>query len=154
MYTVCLTLACLWQYLLFCWFLVIWEILNIFYHMEYILHLCGWMIILVVKWDFVYPGIILSMGFANGRRCYIITPSLVGWAHTQNDPFVPEVENLNWNACLKLLKCLCYGKNGSSLSFIAKSCWWTASEVLKMMKNCGRFIGVAHLRVSLSVWWL
>ena len=25
------------------------------------------------------------MGSANERRCYIVTPSLIGWAHTQND---------------------------------------------------------------------
>ena len=30
------------------------------------------------------PGIILSMGSANGRKCYIVTPSLIGWAHTEN----------------------------------------------------------------------
>ena len=31
------------------------------------------------------PGIILGMGSANGRRCYMVTPSLIGRAHTQND---------------------------------------------------------------------
>ena len=31
-------------------------------------------------------GIILGMGTANGRRRYYVTPSLIGWAHTQNDP--------------------------------------------------------------------
>ena len=29
-------------------------------------------------------GIILGMGSANERRRYIITPPLIGWAHTQN----------------------------------------------------------------------
>ena len=28
-------------------------------------------------------GIILCMGPANDRRCYTVTPTLVGWAHTQ-----------------------------------------------------------------------
>ena len=31
-------------------------------------------------------GIILCMGAANERRRYIITSSLIGCAHTQNDP--------------------------------------------------------------------
>ena len=31
------------------------------------------------------PGIILGMGSANERRRYIVTSSLIGWAHTQND---------------------------------------------------------------------
>ena len=32
-------------------------------------------------------GIILCMRPANERRCYIVTSSLVGWAHAQNDPW-------------------------------------------------------------------
>ena len=32
-------------------------------------------------------GIILGMGLANERRHYIVMPPLIGWAHTQNDPF-------------------------------------------------------------------
>ena len=31
-------------------------------------------------------GIILDMGSANERRRYIIMSSLIGWAHSQNDP--------------------------------------------------------------------
>ena len=29
---------------------------------------------------------IVYMGPANERRRYTVTPSLIGWAHTQNDP--------------------------------------------------------------------
>ena len=32
------------------------------------------------------PRIILGMGSANERRRYNVTWSLIGWAHTQNDP--------------------------------------------------------------------
>ena len=32
-------------------------------------------------------GIILCMRPANERRCYIVMSSLIGWAHTQNDPW-------------------------------------------------------------------
>ena len=33
----------------------------------------------------VYSGIILVMGSANEKRCYIVMPPLIGWAHTKND---------------------------------------------------------------------
>ena len=36
-------------------------------------------------------GIILYMGQANGRRCYIVMLSLNSWVHTQKDP---------WEYCL------------------------------------------------------
>ena len=36
-----------------------------------------------------WSGIILGMGSANERWHYIVTSSLIGWAHTQNDPFWP-----------------------------------------------------------------
>ena len=37
-------------------------------------------------WDFAgSSGIILRMGSANERQCYIVTSSLIGWAHTQTD---------------------------------------------------------------------
>ena len=35
------------------------------------------------------PGIILCMCPANERRRYNVTSSLIGWAHTQNDPWMP-----------------------------------------------------------------
>ena len=34
------------------------------------------------------PGMILCMCPANERRCYIVTSSPIGLAHTQNDPWV------------------------------------------------------------------
>ena len=35
-------------------------------------------------------GIILYMRPANERRSYSVTPSLIGWAHTQNDPGIMQ----------------------------------------------------------------
>ena len=35
------------------------------------------------------PGIFLCMCPANERRRYIATSALIGWAHTQNDPWWP-----------------------------------------------------------------
>ena len=41
-----------------------------------------------------FPGIILCVRPANERRRYIVTPSLIGWAHTQNDPCI--LNNGRW----------------------------------------------------------
>ena len=35
------------------------------------------------------PGIIFCMCPANERRRYNVTSSLIGWAHSQNDPWYP-----------------------------------------------------------------
>ena len=46
-----------------------------------------------------FPGIILCMGSANERRRYNETSSLIGWAHTQNDPWFPvkcQQQTLNY----------------------------------------------------------
>ena len=37
---------------------------------------------------FSYAGIILCMRPANERRRYIVTSSLIGWAHVENDPWL------------------------------------------------------------------
>ena len=37
-----------------------------------------------------YSGIILCMCPANKRRRYIVTSALIGWAHTQNDPWAHD----------------------------------------------------------------
>ena len=46
-------------------------------------------------------GMILGMGSANERRCYIVTPSLIGWAHTQNGPCnaCPSLANSSCGDC-------------------------------------------------------
>ena len=41
--------------------------------------------VFMVLW---YSGIILGMDSANERRRYIVTPPLIGWAHTQKDPWI------------------------------------------------------------------
>ena len=35
-----------------------------------------------------FTGFILWMHPANERWCYIVTPSLIGWVHSQNDPCI------------------------------------------------------------------
>ena len=39
----------------------------------------------------LYAGVISCMNPANEQCCYIITSSLIGWAHTQNDPCICHV---------------------------------------------------------------
>ena len=43
-----------------------------------------------VNGDVIILEIILGMGSAN-ERCYIVTPPLIGRAHTQNDPCHPDI---------------------------------------------------------------
>ena len=40
-----------------------------------------------MTWPIYLSGIILCMRPANERWCYIVTSSLIGWAHTQNEPW-------------------------------------------------------------------
>ena len=40
----------------------------------------------------LYSRIILCMRPASERRCYIVTSSLIGWVHTQNDPCTPMTQ--------------------------------------------------------------
>ena len=49
---------------------------------------CDLMKNICLSWHVVMTsGILLAMGSANGRRRYVVTPPLIGWAHTKNDPW-------------------------------------------------------------------
>ena len=49
-------------------------------------------------------GITLGMGTTNeSRRCYV-TPYLIGWAHTQNDPGITKAE---MHFLINIYECLC-----------------------------------------------
>ena len=37
------------------------------------------------------------MGSANERRQYYVTPSVIGWAHTQNDPSIKKDNGIAGN---------------------------------------------------------
>ena len=64
----------------------------------------------------VYAGIILSMRLANERWRCIVTPSLIGWAHIQDDPWyvaykcISQLHKntpalpINWNNIFPLLR--------------------------------------------------
>ena len=58
----------------------------------------GWSPVYTIRWQLQgaqYTGIILWMRPANERRRYNVTSSLIGWAHTQNNPWIQhEVSGL------------------------------------------------------------
>ena len=46
---------------------------------------------------YTFSGIILGAGPANERRRYIVTSSLIDWAHTQNDPCLMDQKFWCWD---------------------------------------------------------
>ena len=63
---------------IFTWAAVAWEV-------WYGVHI----VVPLMATGVTYPGIILYMRPAIGGRRYIVTPSPIGWAHTQNDTCIP-----------------------------------------------------------------
>ena len=53
-----------------------------------------WHLLLNKKLYEIIAGIILGMGLANDRQRYIVTLSVIGWAHNQNDPSIDSKLNL------------------------------------------------------------
>ena len=51
----------------------------------------------VILWlSGTFSAIILCMHPANERWRYIVMASLIGWPHTQNDPYFLDTKSLNW----------------------------------------------------------
>ena len=48
-----------------------------------------WRHVTILGHELILPGTILFMGSVNERRRYKVTPLTIGWAHTQNDPWLP-----------------------------------------------------------------
>ena len=42
-------------------------------------------------------GIVLCTQPANERPCYSVASSLIGWVHTQNDPWISDFEDFSSN---------------------------------------------------------
>ena len=47
--------------------------------------------------NMLISGIFLGMGSANKRQHYIVTLSIIGWAHTQNDPW--STSSISYEIC-------------------------------------------------------
>ena len=76
------------------------------------------------------PGIILGMGSTNERWHHIVMSSLIGWAHTQNDPCW-----LNWQnsfAHAGRLKC----QNRTQIQTSLTALFWSSylSHVMKVLR--------------------
>ena len=83
-------------------------------------------IILCICSTLSIPGIILSMGSANERRRYYVTPSLIGWTHTQNDPCIQM--RLYWNVFVST--CLFIWNNFHSWSCMSCGIIYTPHETI------------------------
>ena len=68
------------------------------------LALVQWQLTMIQHW---FLRIILWMRPANERGCYIVTSSLFGWAHTQNDPWVPVIASHHLSQLLIWLQTGC-----------------------------------------------
>ena len=84
----------------------------------------------------ILSGIILGIDSANQRCCYIVIPSLIGWAHTHIDPW--------------LFVCVCsvQNKSGKVVSPVtewnelsAQSLKYFTNEVAKQLSAKANFIG-------------
>ena len=55
------------------------------------------MIVEFYAWKYyATSGVIKGVGLAHERRRYIVTPSLIGWAHIQNDLCIVSFTALGW----------------------------------------------------------
>ena len=75
----------------------------------------------VLKKLVMLSGFILGMGSANERRRYIVTSSLIGWAHTQKEPYC-----VVWDAL---------GRRPAVLSILrhGDASQWTGSSLILVM---------------------
>ena len=58
-------------------------------------------------------GLILGLRPANERRRYKVTPSLIGWAQTYNQPWMLYHSKQPPNISVRQIKCFCYNDNSS-----------------------------------------
>ena len=71
------------------------------------------------------PGIILCMGSASEKRRYIVTPPLIGWAHTQQDACIQLKFSLKYLLILSTAQ-------GFVRSRALKICWFHPSEAMEV----------------------
>ena len=79
-------------------------------------------------------GIFLHMRSANERRCYIVRSSLIGWAHTRNDPW-----KCMWKS-MSTAKCKPFHLNCNVLNRLkTPKCWinatWTPENKFQWNSN-------------------
>ena len=87
-------------------------------------------------------GIILGMGWTKERRRYNVTPSLVGPAHTQNDPWV-------WNISLVYPTVLIFGQQNwryRSFALSQQYVYWEKLKFLWVLKILLSILTLARIK--------
>ena len=78
-------------------------------------------------------GSFLYMHSANERRRYIVTSSLIGWAHTQNDPCSMWEISSSLNYIISIKFAPLYGTEISlgttSSQHVSTCCWWQGTKI-------------------------
>ena len=81
--------------------------------------------------NIAHAGIILVMGSANERRRYIVTPPLIGWARTQNEPW--HIWQLSCVTCANLWSGLItFPKTATKIPMFTKFWLWAHKPICKM----------------------
>ena len=71
--------------------------------------------------EYKNAGIILFMGAANEGRCYFVTLSLIGWAHTQKE--CCHIHEISWNNWVFILPLCADSLSVDSVDYPTAS-WW------------------------------
>ena len=91
-------------------------------HFHIITSLC------VCKTAIATPWIILGMGSPKERRRYFVTHSLIGWAHTQNDPGDSETQLTGSPYTVPLTTFIIkLAVNGYCKTWLVPGKWWLGS---------------------------
>ena len=87
------------------------------------------------------------MGPANERRRYLVTPSLIGWAHAQNDPCIWTLEFQHWVQMFHL-----YTLWGIIYDWFIYMILWLIDMSLPYAFNVGLFYQDIHGLILYSCW--
>ena len=78
------------------------------------------------------PGIISWMHPANKRRCYIVTSSLIGWAHSQNDPCTSHHQYYRWFQHSHHLDWQYYSFHSGKMKCLVQNCFTSNMQMLNI----------------------
>ena len=105
-------------------------------------------------------GIILGMGLANERRCYIVMPPQIGWAHIQNDPDIIIINTWRipkrYSECLRKVQMYIVWEKESSVTGLTTldgnhSVNWVQTTSIVMQIDSS-FIGFSEWDIKRLVW--
>ena len=91
--------------------------------------------------DTPVAGIILCMHPANGRRRYNVTSSLIGWAHTQNDPCCGIIKMLYRQYIDMEIPMAVERLSKMILMALVQDCSNSIANALEVPQSCSQAIG-------------